>query len=197
MRLGTEVVNLIRLEARRYSIEKGLSFYDARNNTGFLRNMILRSTTMGDLMLIMVYQNDEPDVIFPMLDHFMQVRRDRIPVLLEQRVNPPGPEVVRINADTLQEARGAIRGQCVIKVKYQGNHIGHRVNPPVVDVQIVATIPALFLDAKLLDDLTPFLAVPVHITLHLGRRRHLEHHALFGQIFCQHAVGPHFLHRRL
>ena len=71
--LMDEPVNLIRLEARRYSIEKGLSFYDARNNTGFLRNMILRSTTMGDLMLIMVYQNDEPDVIFPMLDHFMQV----------------------------------------------------------------------------------------------------------------------------
>ncbi len=67
--LMEEPVNAIRLEARRYAIDKGLSFYDARNNSGFLRNMILRTTTSGDLMLIMVYGTDEPDRILPMLFH--------------------------------------------------------------------------------------------------------------------------------
>jgi 23S rRNA (uracil1939-C5)-methyltransferase len=67
--LMNEPVNAIRLEARRYAIDKGMSFYDARENKGFLRNMILRSTTRGDLMLIMVYGSDEPDRILPMLYH--------------------------------------------------------------------------------------------------------------------------------
>ncbi len=67
--LMSEPVNAIRLEARRYSIEKGLSYYDARNNSGFMRNMILRSTTGGDLMLILVFGADEPDRILPMLYH--------------------------------------------------------------------------------------------------------------------------------
>jgi 23S rRNA (uracil1939-C5)-methyltransferase len=67
--LMSEPVNAIRLEAKRYSVEKGLSFYDARNNSGFMRNMILRSTTGGDLMLILVFGADEPDRILPMLYH--------------------------------------------------------------------------------------------------------------------------------
>ena len=67
--LMEEPVNAVRLEARRYAIEKGMSFYDARNNSGFLRNMILRTTTGGDLMLIMVYGSHEPDRILPMLYH--------------------------------------------------------------------------------------------------------------------------------
>jgi len=67
--LMEEPVNAIRLEAKRYAIDKGMSFYDARINTGFLRNMILRSTTGGDLMLIMVYGADEPDRILQMLYH--------------------------------------------------------------------------------------------------------------------------------
>ena len=67
--LMAEPVNAIRLEAKRYAIEKGMSFYDARNYSGFLRNMILRNTTRGDLMLIMVYGSDEPDRILPMLYH--------------------------------------------------------------------------------------------------------------------------------
>ncbi len=71
--LMEEPVNAIRLETKRYAIEKGLSFYEARNYNGLLRNMILRSTTTGDLMLIMIYRDDEPKVIFPMLDHLGQV----------------------------------------------------------------------------------------------------------------------------
>jgi len=67
--LMEEPVNAIRLETRRYAIDKGMSFYDARSNKGFLRNMILRSTTGGDLMLIMVFGADEPDRILPMLYH--------------------------------------------------------------------------------------------------------------------------------
>lgn len=74
--LMEEPVNIIRLEAKRYAIEKGLSFYDARNNSGLLRNMILRSTTRSDLMLIMVYGEDLPDLILPMLYHLQSEFRE-------------------------------------------------------------------------------------------------------------------------
>jgi len=70
--LMEEPVNAIRLEAKRYALEHGLSFYDARNYSGLLRNMILRTTTTGDLMLIMIFRDDQPELIFPMLGHLQK-----------------------------------------------------------------------------------------------------------------------------
>jgi 23S rRNA (uracil1939-C5)-methyltransferase len=67
--LMKEPVNAIRLEVRRYSIEKGLSFYNARIHDGLLRNMIMRNTGSGDFMLVMVFGKEENETIFPLLDH--------------------------------------------------------------------------------------------------------------------------------
>lgn len=67
--LMKEPVNAIRIETRRYALEHGLSFYEPRSYIGFLRNMIIRSTTRGDLMLVMVFRDNETDKIFPLLDH--------------------------------------------------------------------------------------------------------------------------------
>lgn len=59
--------NDIRLFLRNYALENGLSFYDVRNWTGFLRNVIIRNTTQGDLMVVLVVREDVPDVIERML----------------------------------------------------------------------------------------------------------------------------------
>ena len=67
--LMDEPVNAIRLETRKYALENNLSFYEPRNYKGFLRNMILRTTTRGDLMLVIVFRYNDTDKIFPMLDH--------------------------------------------------------------------------------------------------------------------------------
>jgi len=42
------------------AIEQGLEFFDARANTGFRRQLMLRITTMGELLLVLcVYENDQ------------------------------------------------------------------------------------------------------------------------------------------
>ena len=62
--------NTIRLEAKRYAIENHLSFYDARTWKGFLRNLIIRTSNSGDLMVIFIFRDDEKEVIQALLDHF-------------------------------------------------------------------------------------------------------------------------------
>lgn len=59
----------IRNEVRRYALEKGLSFYNLRDHQGFLRNMVIRITTTGEVMVIMVMAQDEPSVRKQLLDH--------------------------------------------------------------------------------------------------------------------------------
>lgn len=53
--------NDIRNKLKEFAINNGISFYDPRNRTGFLRNLIIRNTTESDLMVIMVFafQDDE------------------------------------------------------------------------------------------------------------------------------------------
>jgi len=61
--------NAIRLAARDYAVQQGLAFYDVRHWQGFLRNLLIRNTTTGDIMLILVVREDDQDVIHVMLDH--------------------------------------------------------------------------------------------------------------------------------
>ncbi|MDX9903095.1 MAG: 23S rRNA (uracil(1939)-C(5))-methyltransferase RlmD [Bacteroidales bacterium] len=44
----------IRNEARRYAAERKLPFYDFREHSGFLRNMIVRRTCGGEVMVVLV-----------------------------------------------------------------------------------------------------------------------------------------------
>jgi 23S rRNA (uracil1939-C5)-methyltransferase len=61
--------NAIRLEAKRYSLDHGLTFYDARTWEGFMRNLLIRTSGTHGLMVIFVFRVDLPEVIHPMLDH--------------------------------------------------------------------------------------------------------------------------------
>lgn len=67
--LQQEPSNSIRLALKAYAMEKGLSFYDTRKWTGFLRNVIIRSSTTGEIMVILIVRDDKPDTIFGILDH--------------------------------------------------------------------------------------------------------------------------------
>ena len=55
--------NRIRLAIRQYAIENNLSFFHLRNQVGLLRSLIIRTTTIGELMvLIAFHRNDEEDI---------------------------------------------------------------------------------------------------------------------------------------
>lgn len=53
--LQAEPSNAVRLFIKSYAIEHNLSFFDLREQSGFLRNMIVRTTSGGGTMLIVVF----------------------------------------------------------------------------------------------------------------------------------------------
>ena len=59
--LQDDISNQIRNEIRRYAFEHQLTFFDLRNQEGFLRTLMIRTTSTGELMVVMVFfHEDEP-----------------------------------------------------------------------------------------------------------------------------------------
>lgn len=61
--------NAIRNEIRKYALENNLTFFDLREQIGFLRNIIIRSTSTGEWMLIVAFHYDDKAEIKKLLDH--------------------------------------------------------------------------------------------------------------------------------
>ncbi len=76
--LQAEPSNAIRLAIRDYTIDKGLSFFDLRQQTGFLRTLMIRITLSGEVMVVVVFAHDNPDAgeddaaRKALLDHLLQ-----------------------------------------------------------------------------------------------------------------------------
>jgi len=60
--------NEIRLFIKKYALEHNLPFFDIRNNEGYLRNMVIRTTQEGKVMLILVFFYEDADVRKALLD---------------------------------------------------------------------------------------------------------------------------------
>ena len=60
--------NDIRLFCKRYAVEHGLKFFDIRANEGFIRNMFIRTTETGDLMVILCFFYEDRETREAMLD---------------------------------------------------------------------------------------------------------------------------------
>jgi 23S rRNA (uracil1939-C5)-methyltransferase len=58
--LQEEPTNLLRNFMREEALRLNLSFYDHRTNEGFLRNLIIRNSTQGEVMAILSVQHDDP-----------------------------------------------------------------------------------------------------------------------------------------
>ncbi|MFA5781562.1 MAG: 23S rRNA (uracil(1939)-C(5))-methyltransferase RlmD, partial [Bacteroidales bacterium] len=57
--LQREPTNAIRLAVKEYALKNNLQFFDLRKQTGFLRNMIIRTTQAGEVMVIVSFFHDE------------------------------------------------------------------------------------------------------------------------------------------
>lgn len=66
--LQADVSNRIRLFIRSYAIDNEYDFYDIRQQKGFMRNIIIRTATTGELMLIVVFGEDDEIKIKSLLD---------------------------------------------------------------------------------------------------------------------------------
>lgn len=66
--LQEDIGNKVRLFIKEYGKEHGLTFYDLRNNTGFLRTMMIRTLSTGQVMLVVVFGEDNEPAIKGLMD---------------------------------------------------------------------------------------------------------------------------------
>ena len=70
--LQAEPSNAIRLAVKEYAVAESMSFFDLKNNTGLLRNIIVRNTPGGELMVVMVFGEDDTTGINNMMSFIDQ-----------------------------------------------------------------------------------------------------------------------------
>ena len=59
--LQREPTNALRLFVREYALKHNLSFFDLREQHGFMRTLIVRTTSTGELMVIVVFGKEAED----------------------------------------------------------------------------------------------------------------------------------------
>jgi len=79
--LQADPSNAIRNSLSDFAIQKGISFYDLRRHEGVLRNLIIRNTSIGELMVIVVFAYPEGDNINDVM-RFLQASFPEITSLL-------------------------------------------------------------------------------------------------------------------
>lgn len=67
--LQADPSNDIRLEIKRYCVENGYSLHDVREHKGLMRNIIIRTASTGDIMLIVVFGEDDKERISALMSH--------------------------------------------------------------------------------------------------------------------------------
>jgi len=66
--LQDEPSNAIRLAVAEFTQQHGISYYDIRTHEGMMRNLIIRTSTTTDVMVIVVFAEDEPESRTALLD---------------------------------------------------------------------------------------------------------------------------------
>lgn len=79
--LQADPSNRIRLAVRDYAQQHQLSFYDLRNHEGNLRNLIIRTSSTGELMVVVVFAYAEPHLINHLME-YLKVTFPEITALL-------------------------------------------------------------------------------------------------------------------
>ena len=70
--LQDDISNRLRLDIRKFAIENGISFYDLKNQNGVMRNMVVRTASTGEIMLIVIFGEDNQDAIASVLNHIKE-----------------------------------------------------------------------------------------------------------------------------
>ncbi len=66
--LQDDLSNRLRLFVKQYAKDNALPFYDLRTHEGLPRTMMVRMTSTGEVMLVLVFGDDKPELILPLLD---------------------------------------------------------------------------------------------------------------------------------
>ena len=69
--LQAEPSNTLRNQVRGYALRTGLSFYDLRNHEGNLRNLIIRTSSTGEVMVVVVFAYVEQEQVNGLMDYLL------------------------------------------------------------------------------------------------------------------------------
>lgn len=70
--LQPEPTNALRHAVKEIALQMGVPFYDMKVHQGFLRNMVVRTTSLGQVMVILVFGESDMERIHAMLDALVQ-----------------------------------------------------------------------------------------------------------------------------
>lgn len=70
--LQEEPTNLIRKMAAKFAVDKGLPFYNIRAHEGWLRNMFIRNSTIGELMVNVIFGYEDEAARKELLDNMLE-----------------------------------------------------------------------------------------------------------------------------
>ena len=129
--LQREPSNAIRLFIKQYAIDHRLSFYDLRENKGFLRTMVVRTTSTGENMLVLCFGGDAAgEEARPDRESLLNAVKERFPEItsLYYVVNPKGndnfsdlPCTLYSGAEAVYEQMENLRFKIGPKSFYQTN----------------------------------------------------------------------------
>ena len=129
--LQREPSNAIRLFIRQYAIDHGLSFYDLRENKGFLRTMVVRTTSTGENMLVLCFGGEaEGEDARPAREALLNALCERFPEIssLYYVINAKGndnfsdlPCILYSGAEAVYEQMEDLRFKIGPKSFYQTN----------------------------------------------------------------------------
>jgi 23S rRNA (uracil1939-C5)-methyltransferase len=70
--LQPEPSNRLRNGIQALAIEQGLSFHDARAHEGFMRQVMFRITTLGEVLVLLSFHQDDPERFRPFMDALLE-----------------------------------------------------------------------------------------------------------------------------
>jgi 23S rRNA (uracil1939-C5)-methyltransferase len=70
--LQDDISNQIRNEIKDFALKNNYTFFDLRNQNGLLRNIVIRTSSTGEVMLIVVFFEDDKDKREALLNHIAE-----------------------------------------------------------------------------------------------------------------------------
>lgn len=126
--LQDDLSNEIRLFVRQHAIDMGYSFYDIRNNAGFLRMMMVRIASTGEVMLVVVFGEDNKVAVNEMMtaikERFPQITSLMYVINLKVNDSLADQDIILFaGRDYIEEAMEDLRFRVGPKSFYQTNSL--------------------------------------------------------------------------
>ena len=90
--LQADPSNAIRLEVKKFSLKNNIAFFNTRNQTGLLRTLMIRTSSTGEIMILVQFFAEDKEKRALLLDH-LKVTFPEI-TSLQYVINPKGNDTI-------------------------------------------------------------------------------------------------------